>query len=167
MDNKDNIGIETDNTPDVINEEIEILIFKSGGNDYAMKVSDVKEILPYKMKPTPVPNSHPNIEGIIMPREELIPIINLMKCLNLNDIDKNKNEMLIVTNISNLNIAFHVDRVVGIHRMTERDIKRPSDKLSTSIKGLILGVIKMDDSKILLLDLKYIINDINPEVEVD
>lgn len=166
MNNEDNMVLETENTPDAVNEEIEILEFKSGGNYYAMKVSDVKEILPYNMKPTPVPNSHPYIEGIIMPREELIPIINLMKCLKLNDIDDKKNEMLIVTNISNLNIAFHVDGVIGIHRITDSDIKIPSDKLSTSIKGLILGVIKMEDRKILLLDLKYIINEINPEVEV-
>jgi two-component system chemotaxis response regulator CheV len=145
-------------------QEFEILEFKAGGNYYGVEVSDIREILPYNKKSTPVPNSHPLIEGIIMPRDFLIPIIDLVKSLNLIDVDDLKHEMLIVTGIYNMNIAFHVDSVVGIHRVTGTDITMPGKKVSTSVKGVVTGILSKDDKKIELLDLKKMINDINPDI---
>lgn len=145
--------------------ELEILEFKSGGNSYAIYVSDIREILTYN-KPTLVPNAHPFIEGIIMPRDFLIPIIDLKKCLNLPDTEDLKNEMLIVTRINNLNIAIHVDSVCGIHRIINSDIAKPGKMLSTSQKNVIIGIIKDDDKMIEIVDLRKVISNINPEVNV-
>lgn len=146
--------------------EIEILEFKAGGNSYGIIVSDIREILTYDTKPTPVPNSHPFIEGIIMPRDFLIPIIDLKKCLGLEDKDDFKNEMLIVTGINNLNIAVHVDSVCGIHRFFSKDIKKPGKILSTAQKNVISGIIKVDDMMIELIDFRKLIMIINPEVSI-
>ncbi|MDF2538199.1 MAG: hypothetical protein K0S76_1220 [Herbinix sp.] len=144
--------------------ELEILEFKAGGNFYAADVSDINEILPYNKKTTPVPNSHPFLEGIIMPRDFLISIVDLVKNLNLDDVDDLKREMLIVTGIKNLNIAFHVDSVVGIHRINRSEVAKPGKKLSTSVKGVVTGIYTKGDKKIELLDLKKMISDINPNL---
>jgi Chemotaxis signal transduction protein len=151
---------------DIKVSEIEILEFKAGGNSYGIGISDIKEILSYDKKPTPVPNSHPYIEGIIMPREFLIPIVDLKKCLGLADIDTNKNEMIIVTSINNMNIAIHVDSVSGIHRKTISEIKQPGKMLSTAQKNVISGIIKMDDKMIEMIDLRRLFVLINPDVEI-
>lgn len=145
--------------------EIEILEFKTGGNSYGIYVSDIREILTYN-KPTPVPNAHPFIEGIIMPRDFLIPIVDLKKCLNLVASEESKNEMLIVTRINNLNIAIHVDSVCGIHRIISNDIAKPGTMLSTSQKNVISGILKMSDKMVEIIDLRKVINNINPEVNV-
>lgn len=147
-----------------LTKELEFLEFKAGGNHYGINVNEIKEILPYNKKPTPVPNSHPLIEGIIMPRDFLIPIVDLVKSLNLVDVDNFKREMLIVTGYFDMNIAFHVDSVVGIHRVTSADIMKPGKKLSTSVKGIVSGILNCDDKKIELLELKSIINGINPNI---
>jgi two-component system chemotaxis response regulator CheV len=147
-------------------DEIEILEFKAGGNSYGIYVSDIKEILTYDKKPTPIPNSHPFIEGIIMPRDFLIPIINFVKCLDLFDVDDFKNEMLVVTEINDLNVAIHVDSVCGIYTKNVADITKPGKKVSTSQKGVITGIVNMDDHKIEMVDLRKIINNINPELKV-
>lgn len=141
-------------------EELEILEFKVGGNTYGMSVNNVREILPHNVTPTPIPNSHPFIEGIIMPRDILIPIVNLMKSLRLEDIDVDKNEMIIITNINDLSVAFHVDSVNGIHRIKNSDIKKLDTKLGTTVNAAVIGMIPKDDRKIILLDLQYIINEI-------
>jgi two-component system chemotaxis response regulator CheV len=129
-----------------------------------VNVNVINEILPYDKKPTPVPNSNPYIEGIVMPRDFLIPIIDLVKYLNLTDVEDLKREMLIVTGIYDMNIAVHVDSVAGIHRITSSDITKPGKKISTSVKGAVSGVVNRDKRSIEILDFKKIINDINPEL---
>ena len=62
--------------------ELEILEFRIGANYYGINVAKVREILPYK-EPTPIPNAHPCIEGIFMPRDEIITIVDLAKHLNM------------------------------------------------------------------------------------
>lgn len=146
--------------------EIEILEFRAGGNSYGMNISDVKEILSLNNKSTPVPNAHPFIEGIIIPRDELITIVNFGKSLGLSEADEVKNDMLILTGINDLNIAFHVDSVSGIHRVATTQIEKPDEELITSKKDYIIGVLTLDERKIEIVELRKIILDINPEVKV-
>lgn len=147
-------------------QEIEILEFRAGGNSYGIDVSDIREILTYDMKPTPIHNAHPFIEGIIMPRDFIIPIINYVKCLGLVDVDEYKHEMLIITGINNLNISFHVDSVNGIHKVNRSNIQTPGKQVSTTQKSVITGIINVEDRIIEMVDLRKIINNINPEVNV-
>ena len=56
--------------------ELEILEFIVGNNHYGINVAKVKEIL--TMQPiTPIPNAHPCIEGMFMPRGDIITVMNL------------------------------------------------------------------------------------------
>ncbi|MBB2183698.1 purine-binding chemotaxis protein CheW [Lachnospiraceae bacterium MD1] len=142
--------------------EIELLLFKVGGFSYGVDINDIKEILPYNKKATPIPNAHPFIEGIIMPRDFLIPIISLEKSLKLEASDEAKNEMLIVTSIKDQNIAFHVDSVLGIQRIMTTDIIKPGKKVSTSLRDVIIGIYKNDTLKAEILEFRKIINEINP-----
>lgn len=144
--------------------EIEILEFRAGGNSYGVDINDVREILSYDKKPRKIPNSHPYIEGIIKPRDFIIPVIDLVAYLKLKDLDDLENEMLIVSNIKNMNIGFHVDSVEKIYRTSEADITKPGKKLSTSVKGAVAGILNIDKRKIEILDLRYIISDINPNI---
>jgi two-component system chemotaxis response regulator CheV len=147
-------------------QEIEILEFKAGGNSYGVDINDIREILPYNTKPLPIPNANPNIEGIIKPRDFLIPIVNLIKILQLSDCDEEKNEMLIVSSINNLNIAFHIDSVKGIHRISTTDIAKPGKKVSTKFKNAVTGLLSRDDRNIEIIELRKLISEINPQVIV-
>ncbi|MDE6568605.1 MAG: chemotaxis protein CheW, partial [Lachnospiraceae bacterium] len=53
--------------------ELEILEFCVGDNYYGINVAKIREILSYQT-PTPIPNSDPRIEGIFLPREDIISI---------------------------------------------------------------------------------------------
>jgi len=149
-----------------VSSEIEILEFMSGGNSYGINVSDIKEILPYDKKCTAVPNSHPFIEGIIMPRDFLITIVNFLASLQLTDIDESKNEMLIVTSIDDFDIAFHVDSVSGIHRAMNSEIEKPGEELSTAQTDFISCIFKLEDRAIEVVEMRNIIKSINPDLKV-
>ena len=90
--------------------ELEVLEFTLGRNHYGINVAKIKEILTYQPV-TPVPNSHPSIEGIFMPRDTMISVVNLKSCLGISDSDEDKG-LFIITNFNKLNIAFHVDQVI-------------------------------------------------------
>ncbi len=145
--------------------EIEILEFSTGGNSYGVDINDIREILPHDIKPTRVPNAHPYIDGMIMPRDFLIPIINTAKYLNLTETVDSEQKMVIVTSISNQNIAFLADDVVGMHRTTTANVTKPGKKLSTSVKGVVTAILNMEGRKIEILELRTIIADINPEIK--
>ncbi len=145
--------------------ELEILEFRVGGNYYGMNVAKIKEILTYK-KPTPIPNGHPCIEGIFMPRETIISIIDLAKCLHLEPSGDESRDMYIVTNFNQLHTAFHVHEVVGIHRVSWADIVKPDETINTAGAGVATGIIKYDKKLIIILDFEKIVNDISPETSL-
>lgn len=142
--------------------ELEILEFRVGANFYGINVAKVREIIPYK-KPTPIPNAHEFIEGIYMPRDEIITIVDLVKNLNLSDSDTPANDMLIVTNFNHLNVAFHVHAVIGITRVSWADISKPDATLNGAGEGIATGIIKLNGKLIVILDFEKIVSDISPE----
>lgn len=60
--------------------ELELLEFVVGNQHYGINVAKISELCPYE-EPTGVPNSHEFIEGIFMPRERIITVIDLAKAL--------------------------------------------------------------------------------------
>ncbi|MDE7198518.1 MAG: chemotaxis protein [Lachnospiraceae bacterium] len=140
--------------------ELEVLEFRLDGNAYGINVAKIKEIINYQ-EVTPVPNSHPSIEGIFMPRDTMITAIDLKNCLQRGVSEPGG--LFIITNFNKLDIAFHVDSVVGIHRVSWREIIKPGSTISTSEDGVSTGIIKFDDRLIIILDFEKIVTDINPE----
>ncbi|MCR5500310.1 MAG: chemotaxis protein [Acetatifactor sp.] len=140
--------------------ELEILEFILDGYSYGINVAKIREIIPYQ-RVTPIPNAHPSIEGIFMPRETMITAINLSNCLGHED--TLVGGMFIITNFNQLNIAFHVEDVLGIHRLSWTELVKPDHSFGSLEDTVITGVVKRDDHLIVLLDFEKIICDINPE----
>ncbi len=140
--------------------ELEVLEFTLAGNHYGINVAKIREILTYQPV-TPIPNAHPSVEGIFMPRDTMISVINLRNCLGLPDIDRDG--LFIITNFNKLNIAFHVDEVCGIHRLSWADIITPDATINIEENGVSTGVIKLEDRLIVILDFEKIVTDISPE----
>lgn len=142
--------------------ELEVLEFRVGSNNFGINVAKIKEILPYQ-KSTPVPNAHPYIEGIFMPREQVITIVDLAKCLNLAQSENIEQDMYIVTNFNKLSVAFHVHQVLGIHRVSWKDIIKPDETINSNGHGVATGIIRNKENLVIILDFEKIISDINPE----
>ena len=140
--------------------ELEILEFTLGGNSYGINVAKIREIINYQTV-TPVPNSHPSVEGIFMPRDIMITAIDLKNCLG-RGVSEPKG-LFILTNFNQLDLAFHVDSVLGIHRVSWKDIILPDATISTTDKSVSTGIVKMNNKLIIILDFEKIVTDINPD----
>lgn len=146
--------------------ELEVLEFCVGDQHFGINVAKIREILPYK-EPTQVPNSHKSIEGIYMPRNEIITVISLYESLHIPKAVHAK-EMLIVTNFNQLHVGFHVTKVLGIHRVSWKDILTPDQTISSSNTGagLATGIVKLADRLIIILDFEKIVADVSPSTTV-
>ena len=140
--------------------ELEVLEFALDGNAYGINVAKIKEIITYQPV-TPVPNAHPSIEGIFMPRDTMITAIDLKNCLQ-RGVSK-EGGLFIITNFNKLDIAFHVDEVRGIHRISWENIIKPGATVSSAEESISTGIVKIDDRLIIILDFEKIVTDINPE----
>ena len=140
--------------------ELEVLEFELDGNSYGINVAKIKEIIPYQTV-TPVPNSHPSIEGLFMPRDTMITAIDLKNCLQRGVSEPGG--LFIITNFNKLDIAFHVDSVKGIHRVSWKDIIKPSAAVSSADESISTGIVKLNDGLVIILDFEKIVTDINPE----
>lgn len=140
--------------------ELEILEFTLGENSYGINVAKIREIIPYQPV-TPVPNSHPSVEGIFMPRDIMITAISLNNCLQKGD--SKPEGLFIITNFNKLDVAFHVDQVIGIHRVSWTDIIKPGATVNSVEDGISTGIVKLNDRLVIILDFEKIVTDISPE----
>ena len=141
--------------------ELEILEFKLGNNSYGINVAKIREIITYEPV-TPVPNAHPSIEGIFMPRDTMITAISLKNALQMGD-DNSNDGLFIITNFNKLDVAFHVDRVMGIHRVNWTEIIKPDATINNEVDGVSTGIVKFSDRLVIILDFEKIVADISPE----
>lgn len=140
--------------------ELEVLEFSLGDFSYGINVAKIREIIPHE-RVTPVPNSHPSIEGIFMPRDTMITAIDLKNCLGRGESEPGG--MFIITNFNKLNIAFHVENVLGIHRVFWTEIIKPEGPIASIDDSIITGIVKKNEKLIIILDFERIVSDINPE----
>ena len=91
----------------------------------------------------------------------MITAIDLKNCLQKGASEPSG--LFIITNFNKLDIAFHVDQVIGIHRVSWADIIKPGATVSTAEDGVATGIVKIDDKLIIILDFEKIVCDISPE----
>jgi two-component system chemotaxis response regulator CheV len=91
----------------------------------------------------------------------MITAIDLRNCLQRGQ--SQPGGLFIITSFNKLDIAFHVDSVIGIHRVSWVDIIKPGATVTTAEDGISTGIIKINGKLIIILDFEKIISDINPE----
>lgn len=155
MENKHGILLESGTN------ELEIVEFLVGDNRFAINVIKVKEII-QPIAPTKVPHAHPYIEGIIELRGEVLPLIDLAKALGFGPSQNPAQDKYIVAQFNQQKVVFHVHNVTQIHRISWKQIEKPS-QMYQGLESQIIGVVKLNGKMILLLDFEKIVIDINPQ----
>ncbi len=145
--------------------ELELLEFFVGNEDYGINIAKVSEILTYRPV-TPMPSAPEEIEGVFMPRDKLITVVDLHKVLGIPQPVGNEG-LLIVCEFNQLDIAFHVSTVKGIQRISWTNIEKPPTVANNSQKGVATGIAKIDGKIIIILDFEKIIADLNCSAGLD
>ncbi|NLW23023.1 MAG: purine-binding chemotaxis protein CheW [Tissierellia bacterium] len=135
------------------------VVFKLGREEYGIDIMNVKEIIPYQ-ESVHVPNAPDFVEGVINYRGSVIPIISLRKRFKLGSAEATKDTRIIVINLDEKEIGFVVDEASQTLRLDESKIDPTPDVISEIDRRYMIGVGKVDDSRLLiLLDLEKILTD--------
>ncbi|QDQ01511.1 chemotaxis protein CheV [Lysinibacillus fusiformis] len=141
--------------------ELEIVEFEVANNKFGINVIKVKEII-QPIQVTFIPHAHPHVEGIIQLRGEVLPVVDMLRVLGIQNAVRNPQQKYIVAEFNKQRVVFHVDNVTQIHRISWDQIEKPSDMYQGGTSQVI-GVIKQNEQMILLLDFEKIMVDINPD----
>ena len=141
---------------------LELMEFTMAGDAFGINVAKVTEIMRYT-KITPMTLSHPCIDGIFKPRDKIITVINLPRYMALPENENPEHDMIMLTNFDNVNAAFLVHTVEGMHRIKWSDVERPSSIIYGSNDSVITGTTKIDNRIITIVDFEKVLYDINPE----
>ncbi len=141
--------------------EIRIVEFCLGEKHYGIDVMQVREIIRAVMGIVPVSGAHPSISGVINLRGKIIPVINLARHFDICAEYSIKNSRIIVSEFEHQQVGFWVHHVTRIHRIATSHIDPPSNLMQSKGK-YIVGVTKIEDKILFLIDFEKIAFDINP-----
>lgn len=142
--------------------EMGIMEFTIAGHTFGINVAKVKEIITYSPV-TPMQMSHPAIEGVFKPRDELMTVVNLPKYLGLPESENKEKDIVIISDFNKMRIAFHVNTVVGINSISWESITKPDSTIYGGTEGIATGIAEYDNRLITILDFEKIVADISPE----
>ena len=135
-------------------DEFEIIEFSVDKVFYGINVTKVREII--NLLPiTVLPKTHPHIDGVFTLRGKIIPLVNLTKSFNSN-IDS-IHPQIIVAEMNDTFIGFKVDAVSRIYSVSKKQVEATPE---ASRAEQVIGVVKMENRLIILLDFAKILSQI-------
>ncbi len=136
--------------------ELQLVIFQLGREEFAVDVSQVREII--RMQDiTRMPKAPSFVEGIINLRGQIIAVLDLAQRLSLESADRGSETRIIVVEAGDAKVGMIVDSVSEVMRISEEEVE-PSPALAADVEAVYLkGVVKRDNRLIILLDLARVL----------
>ncbi len=131
--------------------EIEMLSFRLSGEEYAVMVADVREVLKIP-ELTRVPNAPEYIQGVTSLRGTMLPVIDLCTRLGLKPMERNEKARIIVISTEDEDVGLIVDRVNGVIRALPESIK-PAPEHVEQGADFLRGIVRQGDKLHIVLDL--------------
>lgn len=133
-------------------EQLQLVTFGVAGEEYAVDILSVQEIN-RMMEVTRVPQSPPEVEGVINLRGRIIPVIDIRMRFGMEKGERDQHSRIIVVEVGGRVLGFIVDRVNEVMRIRRSIVDTPPPMAGAAGADFIAGVGKLDDRLLLLLDL--------------
>jgi purine-binding chemotaxis protein CheW len=131
-------------------ELLQFVGFRVGSEEFVIGILRVQEIIRAQQL-TRVPNSPACMEGVMNLRGKIIPVIALRKRFGLEDVQPDKQNRIVVTEVQGSVFGFAVDAVSEVLRIPARAVE-PPPRLGPVEREYVAGVGKLGDRLLILLD---------------
>jgi len=136
-------------------EERQLVVFDLANEAYGVDINAVDGIIRMQVI-TKVPMTLDFVEGVINLRGEVIPVVDMRKRFGLQVTEETKDSRIVVVDISGHKVGMVVDAVTEVLRITADSIEPPSSVITTADSSCLMGIAKVEDRLIILLDLDQV-----------
>ncbi len=134
---------------------MQIVCFKIGNEDYGIEILKVQEILKLP-KITVLPKTVGFIMGVIDLRGKVLPVVALSKRFEIEESESSRSTKAIVVSIKGKEVALAIDSVSSVAKVDSKDIEPPPPIVKGISGRYIVGIAKVDDDFIVILDIDQI-----------
>lgn len=137
-------------------KELRLIAFRIGAETFVVDIMAVRQIMPYQGT-TPVPTAPAFVEGIVVLRNEVLPIIDLRDRFEVEASKRAEHPLVLVTETEAGLIGLKVDEVQRIVTIAV-DVLLPPPPLVQGVRGdLLIAVVPQGDKVYLLLDIDSVL----------
>ncbi|HEX8411837.1 MAG TPA: chemotaxis protein CheW [Thermoanaerobaculia bacterium] len=138
--------------------DLRLITFRAGPETFVLDIMAVHQIVQYTGS-TSVPTAPSFVEGIIVLRNEVIPIIDLRERLYPQRMERAEQPLVLITHTSAGTIGLKVDEVRRIVTLSP-DVLLPPPPLVRGIRGeLLIAVVPHGDEVYLLIDVDNVLTE--------
>ncbi len=107
---------------------------------------------------TPIPMAPHAVAGLMNLRSQIVPAIELRRCLAVRDRDPQEEAMNVITRTKEGFLALVVDKVGDVLELSTDTFEAPPNNLEDRARRLIRGAFKLDDGLLLALDIDALVD---------
>jgi purine-binding chemotaxis protein CheW len=138
-------------------EVLRIVTFTVGEEMFGADILRIKEIDLYEQC-TRIPDLPEFIEGVIMVRKEVVPLIDLRKRFFGQEAKSDLQTRIIVAMVGNTMVGFVVDAVSQVMTVAKKLVTLPPRMLTKVDEDYIQGIVALEKQRILLVDFDKILS---------
>lgn len=142
---------------EVIQETKQYIVLNLGHEEYGIDIQKI-QIIEKVSAITRVPKAPDFIKGVVNQRGEIIPVMSLRAKFSLPEVEYTDASRIIIVKLEDDSIGIIVDSVREVLSFSEKNIENVQNITSGPGSEYVLGVGKVDERIITLLDLKKLID---------
>ena len=139
-------------------QEVQVVGFYLGTDEYAININNVREINAM-VEIRKIPKAPPFVEGVIVLRGHVIPIIDLRKRFEMSSGIEHSAAKILIVEFQKQDLGMIVDNVSEVFRLNSSQIEPAPALFHGNISSqYIQGVGKLDNRIIVLLDVEKLLS---------
>lgn len=141
------------------------ILFTVAGTTYAVRSEDVRHMEMIE-EITPVPNASDYLEGVVLSRGEIVPVLNLRARFGFEKAPHDLSTRLLVVHAGSRWVGLVVDSAREFVRIPDASIQPPSHAMTRLSADYLHGVASLGDRLVLVLNVASVldVSGLSPEL---
>ncbi|MCD6249446.1 MAG: purine-binding chemotaxis protein CheW [candidate division Zixibacteria bacterium] len=144
-------------------ELIQLVSFRLGQEEFGVEILKVQEIN-RMVEITKVPQAPHYCEGVINLRGKVIPVINLRKKFNLEELEWDKSTRILVCDVDGDVVGVIVDSVEEVIKIPRSTIEPAPEIVSSIDSEYIEGIAKLEKNLLIFLNVGKVTSGVSQQV---
>lgn len=140
-----------DTVVDVEEPTQQLVLFRIGGQRFALPGSAVNEILPSDQPVYFVPGLPASTEGVLHLRGKIESVISLHQLLSLPAPEGEPRGMILLVNAAGIRSGVRIEQLDDVCDVAENDLQPPPETLSSTLSPYVSALWQMDEGQALAL----------------